>query len=149
MRIPETWKRTFKSLSSYSYTRQSDPESEEVPPANTGDGLHSTPAGQYPREGPQPGKLGLIFYYFCVCLCIIGILTMAKCTYIEESSRPDVLLLGLSLVAAGLFCLNIANYIYNQEHRALVGYLKGKVEEYRQEHRRNIQGIPPPEGELA
>ena len=92
MRIPETWKRTFKSLSSYTYTRQSvtaDPETvdvEVVQPTNTGDDVHSTPAGQYPREGPQPGKLGVIFYYFSVCLCIIGVLTMAKCTYIAVSS---------------------------------------------------------------
>ena len=85
MRIPETWKRTFKSFSSYTYTRQSvtaDPEYVAAPP-NTGDGVHSTPAGQYPREGPQPGKLGVLFYYFSVCLCIIGVLTMAKCIYIK------------------------------------------------------------------
>ena len=66
----------------------------------------------------------------------------------KESSRPDVLLLGLSLVAGGLLCLNIANYIYNKEHRALVDYLKGKIEELRKEHKRNIQGIPP-EGEMV
>ena len=53
------------------------------------------------------------------------------------------MLLGLCLVAGGLLCVNIANYIYNKEHRAVVDYLKGKVEEYREEHKRNIQGIPP------
>merc|ERR1711892_334212 len=145
MRIPETWKQTIKSFSSYTYTRHrasADPECVPLPPA-TGTGVHNTPAGLYPSEGPQPGKCGVIFYYFSVCFCIIGVLTMAKCSYIEESSRPDVLLLGLSLIAGGLFCLNIANILYNREHKALVDYLKGKVEELREEHKRNIQGIPP------
>merc|ERR1712215_559162 len=143
MRIPETWKRTIKSFSSYTYTKHNEASSVTAPPPNTSSSVHSTPAGQYPSEGPQPGKLGVIFYYLSVCLCIIGVLTMAKCTYIQESSRPEVLILGLSLVAAGLLCLNIANWIYNREHQAVVNYLKGQVEKYRQQHNRNIQGIPP------
>merc|ERR1712098_647873 len=137
MRIPESWKVTLKSFSSYSYTRH------PTPPPSPPITVHNTPAGQYPQEGPQPGKLGVIFYYFSVALCIMGVLTMARCTVIQESARPDVLLLGLALIAGGLLSLNIANYIYNKEHKAVVDYLKLKVGEYRQEHRRNIQGIPP------
>ena len=138
MRIPESWKGTLKSFTSYSYTKQ---PSQPAPPTPTT--VHNTPAGQYPQEGPKPGKLGVIFYYLSVTLCIMGVLSMARCTVIQESARPDVLLLGLALIAGGLFCLNIANYIYNKEHKAVVDYLKLKVEEYRQEHNRNIQGIPP------
>merc|ERR1712183_160023 len=144
MRIPETWKRTFKALSSYTYTRQENTaDSETASPPPAGDQVHSTPPGEFPSTGPKPGKLGHIFYYLSACLCIIGVLTMAKCTVIEESGRPDVLLLGLTLVAGGLLSLNIANYIYNKEHQALVNYLMGQVEKYRREHPRNIQSIPP------
>merc|ERR1711923_376035 len=129
MRIPETWKGALKSLTSYSYTKQPSPA------PTTPTTVHNTPPGQYPQEGPQPGKLGVIFYYASVTLCIMGVLSMARCTVIQESARPDVLILGLALIAGGLLCLNIANYIYNKEHKAVVDYLKLKVEEYRQEHR--------------
>merc|ERR1712189_168992 len=115
-------------FSSYRYTKH-----EEGKPASTAttskSSVHSTPAGQYPSEGPQPGKLGVIFYYLSALLCIIGVLTMAKCVVVQGSTRTEVLVLGLSLVSSGLFCLVIANHIYNKEHRAVVEYLTGKVRE--------------------
>ena len=68
MRIPETWKRTIKSFSSYTYAKQNEASSVTVPPPNTSSSIHSTPAGQYPSEGPQSGKLGVIFYYLLLLL---------------------------------------------------------------------------------
>jgi len=86
MRIPETWKGALKSLTtSYSYTKQPSP------PPTTPTTVHNTPAGQYPQEGPQPGKLGVIFYYASVTLCIMGVLSMARCTVIPVSNikKPE------------------------------------------------------------
>ena len=48
------------------------------------------------------------------------------------------------MVAAGLVSLVIANYLYNAEHRALLDYLRLKIQQFREEHRRNQQCIPPP-----
>merc|ERR1711972_986350 len=99
MRIPETWKKKIKSFSSYRYTKH-----EEGKPASTAttskSSVHSTPAGQYPSEGPQPGKLGVIFYYLSALLCIIGVLTMAKCVVVQVS----VVVKGVLKGSIFLFC---------------------------------------------
>ena len=39
----------------------------------------------------QPGKLGIVFSYVSLVLCIIGIITMFKCTYIEVNANRRVI----------------------------------------------------------
>jgi len=142
MKLPETWKQAikeFKTTYKAGYILQQ--EEETVP----GSSVHSTPAGLYPKEGPQPGKLGIVFYLTSVCLCIFGTLSLARCSYAPDDDRFEILIFGLILILAGLVFLHIANYIYNKEHQALITYLQAKVEEFRTQHERNIQGIPPPD----
>ena len=52
-------------------------------PCQVGSTVHSTPAGQYPKEGPQPHKLPVLAYYLSVVLSIVGVLTLAKCAYLD------------------------------------------------------------------
>ena len=66
---------------------------------------------------------------------------------VEGSDREQILILSFSLVAAGMFFLMITNYIVNKENRAFVAYLNLKVEQYRAQHKRNIQSIPPEDNE--
>ena len=49
-------------------------------------GPHNTPAGQYPSEGPQPGKLGLVFYCASLVLSIFGIFVLVKCPQLQVDS---------------------------------------------------------------
>ena len=52
-------------------------------PYQVGSTVHDTPAGQYPKEGPQPHKLPVLAYYLSVVLSIVGVLTLAKCAYLD------------------------------------------------------------------
>ena len=78
IRVPESWKRSFLALTSY----RRAPE-EPLKQTNSVSTVHSTPAGQYPTEGPQPQKLPVLFYYLSVCLSIVGVFTLAKCSFVH------------------------------------------------------------------
>merc|ERR1712002_1278558 len=106
-------------------------------------GIHSTPPGQYPEEGPKPGKMGVIFYYLSIVLSILGIIMLCRYPLLHEQGRLQVVALGFSLIFFGLFCLVITNIIVNKENRAFVKYLDLKVEQYLATHKKNIQAIPP------
>lgn len=119
MRLPENLKEILRSLNK---AKEED--------------LHSLPAGVWPKQGPRPGVIGTLLYYISLALTFIGLLTLLKCAYIQESARPPVLLLGFSLTIAGLLCLNISNFFYNREQQNLVEYLQGKISEMNAERTR-------------
>jgi len=123
MRIPEVFKQQLKE---WSELGQSAPAPDPAPEEESD--IHSTPAGAWPSRGPKPGKLGIVFSYVSLVLCIIGIITMFKCTYIEEAERPVMVVVGLCLVMAGLVSLSLANWVYNREQRRLVEYLQHRVD---------------------
>merc|ERR1712131_343583 len=108
-----------------------------------GKGIHSTPPGQYPEEGPKPGKMGVIFYYLSIVLSILGIIMLCRYPLLHDHDRLKVVALGFSLIFFGLFCPVITNIIVNKENRAFVKYLDLKVEQYLATHKKNIQAIPP------
>jgi hypothetical protein len=85
--------------------------------------------------------IGTLLYYISLALSFIGLLTLLKCAYIQESVRPPVLLLGFSLTIVGLLCLNISNFFYNREQQNLVEYLQGKISEMNAERTRTHQLI--------
>jgi len=123
MRIPEVVKQVLKTVlgpkpKPEARISVNDPESGcEVP---------GTSVRQ--AQGPEPGKLGIIFYYISLTLCMVGVCILLRCGFIEESERIPLLVFGLLLVVAGLLSLSIANYIYNREQRMLVTYLQDKVD---------------------
>jgi len=124
MRIPEVVKQVLKTVSGPKPKPEAridvnDPESgcEELP---------GTSVRQL--QGPEPGKLGIIFYYISLALCMVGVCILLRCGFIEESERISLLVFGLLLLVAGLLSLSIANYIYNREQRMLVTYLQDKVD---------------------
>merc|ERR1712013_113875 len=103
--------------------------------------LHSLPAGVWPKQGPRPGVIGTLLYYISLALTFIGLLVLLRCAYIQDSLRPPVLLVGLSLTIAGLLFLNISNFFYNREQQNLVEYLQGKISEMNAERTRLHQLI--------
>merc|ERR1712098_348583 len=131
MKVPESWKRSLFVLSSYRYSQQNPEEQTQVDGPSSGSTVHSTPPGQYPRDGPQPSKLPVLFYYLSVVLCLISILSMVNIMNVDQEGKVEVLVLGFSLLVSGLLCLHLANWLYNREHWAIINYLEKQVEELR------------------
>lgn len=151
MRLPENLKEILRRMTPDSVTAPGEEEdrglvTSELPrPREEGEEeeeeIHSLPAGVWPKQGPRPGMLGTVLYYISLALSVIGILTMLRCTYIQESARPQVLLVGFCLIISGLLCLNLANFFYNREQRTLVEYLQGKISEMMLEHRTRTRDV--------
>jgi len=106
-------------------------------------GLHSTPAGQYPENGPKPSKLGVLYYLLSICFCVFGVIMLCRFPFMQANHRGEVFMVGLPLIAFGFLCLCITNRIVDKENQAFVDYLNLKVEQYMAQHKRNIQAIPP------
>merc|ERR1711953_460665 len=123
-------------------------ENVNQPSTTTSTSIHSTPAGCYPENGPQPSKLGVLFYIMSILFSAIGIISLTNYPFVTEGpDREQILILSFSLVGAGMFFLMITNYIVNKENRSFVMYLNLKVEQYMAQHKRNIQAIPPDDNE--
>ena len=78
MRVPEGVKQVLKRFSESS-SKHEVPVT--VPDPEDGYDVLNTSAAR--DNGPKPGKLGIIFYYISLILCMIGILTLLKCSYIQ------------------------------------------------------------------
>merc|ERR1711879_611216 len=119
-------KSLLRRLTNYRRVEENQPSST---PSTTSISIHSTPAGCYPENGPQPSKLGVLFYILSILFSVIGIISLTKFPLVTEGpEREQILILSFSLVAAGMFFLMITNYIVNKENRAFVVYLNLKVE---------------------
>ena len=59
-------------------------EEENQPPSTTSTSIHSTPAGCYPENGPQPSKLGVLFYILSILFSVIGIISLTKFPLVTE-----------------------------------------------------------------
>ena len=46
--------------------------------------IHNTPAGCYPENGPQPSKLGVLFYILSILFCAIGVISLTKYPLLTE-----------------------------------------------------------------
>jgi len=127
MHLPESLKAGLRAFTTLRYSAA--PKEVQLPRS-----VHDTPAGVYPSEGPQPSKWPVLFYYLSVVLCITGVISLGKCVWIQHEAREQLLVLGFSFVFVGFFFLHIANWLYNREFNALIGYLRGQVEELRRTH---------------
>merc|ERR1711983_384651 len=58
-------------------------DDKNLPPPNTAPGLHSTPAGRYPENGPKPSKLGNLFYLFSICFCVFGVIMLCRFPFMQ------------------------------------------------------------------
>jgi len=153
MRLPENLKEILKSLNKAKEAGEEEvknlveeEEKREVVQLNDEEeeeeeDLHSLPAGVWPKQGPRPGVIGTLLYYISLALTFIGLLVLLRCAYIQDSLRPPVLLVGLSLIIAGLLFLNISTFFYNREQQNLVEYLQGKISEMNAERTRLHQLI--------
>ena len=46
-------------------------------------GLHATPAGRYPENGPKPSKIGNLFYLFSICFCVFGVIMLCRFPFMQ------------------------------------------------------------------
>ena len=78
MRVPEVVKQVLKRISGSELNH-------EVPVTlvDAEDGCDVSEAAPGPKYGPKPGKLGIIFYYLSLVLCMIGVLTILRCLQLE------------------------------------------------------------------
>ena len=76
MRVPEAVKQVLKKFSE-STSKHEVPVT--VPEPKNGYDVLNTSSD----NGPKPGKLAIIFYYISFILCMVGILTLLKCSYIQ------------------------------------------------------------------
>jgi hypothetical protein len=131
MRLPENLKNILKSV-----THRESREQSHAPiiKNNTSD-VHYTPPGQYPSSGPKPGRLGVVFHYMSLCLCIVGVLFMSKTAYVGDKDKPEILMMSSILIVIGFIFLGISNFIENRERGRLVAYLEGKIEELMSENK--------------
>ena len=72
MRIPEVVKQVLKTVSGPKPKPEArisvnDPES----------------GCEVQAQGPEPGKLGIIFYYISLTLCMVGVCILLRCGFIE------------------------------------------------------------------
>ncbi|XP_023327846.1 uncharacterized protein LOC111700980 [Eurytemora carolleeae] len=129
MRFPESLKNILKTVT----VQREDKHSPII--RNDDPDVHYTPPGQYPASGPKPSKVGVLFYYMSLCLCIVGLLFLTKTTYVYDEDKPDILMMSSILIAVGFFFLGISNTIENRERRKLISYLEGKIEELMSQNR--------------
>ena len=59
---------------------------ESVSQPATSTSIHSTPAGRYPENGPQPSKVGILFYILSILFSVIGIFCLTKYPFVTEVS---------------------------------------------------------------
>ena len=48
--------------------------------------IHNTPAGCYPENGPQPSKLGVVFYILSILFSVIGVISLTHYPFVTEVS---------------------------------------------------------------
>ena len=78
MRVPEAVKQVLKKFSE-STSKHEVPVTVPDPE----DGYNILNTSMTSDNGPKPGKMGIIFYYISLTLCMVGILTLLKCSYIQ------------------------------------------------------------------
>ena len=72
------------------YTRVEEKESVNQPTTTTTTTtIHSTPAGSYPENGPQPSKLGVLCYIMSILFSAIGIISLTNYPFVTEVSSDN------------------------------------------------------------
>ena len=61
-------------------------EENVAQPTSTSTNIHSTPAGCYPENGPQPSKLGVLFYIMSILFSLIGIISLTNYPFATQVS---------------------------------------------------------------
>ena len=64
-------------------------ENVSQPTSTTSTNIHSTPAGCYPENGPQPSKLGVLFYIMSILFSAIGIISLTNYPFLTEVSSAN------------------------------------------------------------
>ena len=77
--ISENIKTLLRRLTNYRRVEESVSQ-----PATTS--IHSTPAGRYPENGPQPSKVGILFYILSILFSVIGVFCLTKYPFVTEVS---------------------------------------------------------------
>ena len=83
--IPGNIKSLLKRFTNYRRVE----ENVNQPPTTTTTSIHNTPAGCYPENGPQPSKLGVLFYILSILFCAIGVISLTNYPFLTEV-RPAI-----------------------------------------------------------
>ena len=62
---------------------------EPTTPNEQADGFHTTPAGEFPRNGPKSSIVACIMFYLSKIITIIGLILVARAVWFEEVSGQD------------------------------------------------------------
>ena len=73
---------------------------EPSTPNEQADGFHTTPAGEFPRNGPKSSIVACIMFYLSKIITIIGLILVARAVWFEEV---------INLLSYSLEPLQIAN----------------------------------------
>ena len=57
---------------------------EPTTPNEQADGFHTTPAGEFPRNGPKSSIVACIMFYLSKIITIIGLILVARAVWFEE-----------------------------------------------------------------
>ena len=74
---------------------------EPTTPNEQADGFHTTPAGEFPRNGPKSSIVACIMFYLSKIITIIGLILVARAVWFEEVIN----LLILILIFSGTFTM--------------------------------------------
>ena len=70
-------------------------------PNEQADGFHTTPAGEFPRNGPKSSIVAIVMFYLSKIITIIGLILVARAVWFEEVIN----LLILILIFSGTFTM--------------------------------------------
>ena len=57
---------------------------EPTTPNEQADGFHTTPAGEFPRNGPKSSIVACIMFYLSKIITIIGFILVARAVWFED-----------------------------------------------------------------
>ena len=57
---------------------------EPTTPNEQADGFHTTPAGEFPRNGPKSSIVAIVMFYLSKIITIIGLILVARAVWFEE-----------------------------------------------------------------
>ena len=76
---------------------------EPTTPNEQADGFHTTPAGEFPRNGPKSSIVACIMFYLSKIITIIGLILVARAVWFEEVINLFAYLILISHVHWNLY----------------------------------------------
>lgn len=98
-------------------------------PNEQADGFHTTPAGEFPRNGPKSSIVAIVMFYLSKIITIIGLILVARAVWFEEDEFQLMTFgVGLCLLTVGVAMMIIVNVLKKCEHDAIINHLETQVD---------------------